>query len=166
MTAPAAPDSPLDAREFRRCCAQFATGVAVGSLRLPTGELHGLTINSFTSVSLNPPIILVSIGADSGILDHFHAVTHFGLSFLREEQRDLSQRFATRGIDRFQGVAWRPGRSGAPLLDASLADLECRILQFVPAGDHEVVLAEAETVSVRGGRPLLYFNSGYVSLRE
>jgi len=157
---------PLDGLEFRRCCAQFATGVAVGCVRLPDGALHGLTINSFTSVSLDPPLILICIGLDSGVLEHFLAAGCFGLSFLREEQRELSQKFAARGIDRFSGVAWHPGRCGAPLLDASLAELECRIKNSVTAGDHEVLLAEVERVSMRGGRPLLYFNSGYVSLRE
>lgn len=156
----------LDGLEFRRCCAQFATGVAIGCVRLPDGSLHGLTINSFTSVSLEPPLVLICIGLDSGVLDHFRAAGCFGLSFLREEQRDLSQKFAERGIDRFAGVVWRTGQNGVPLIQGSLADLECRIKNSVTAGDHEVLLAEVERVSVHGGRPLLYFNSGYVSLRE
>lgn len=158
--------NPLDGREFRRCCGQFATGVAVACVMGQDGAPHGLTVNSFTSVSLDPPLILISVGHDSTILGLFHAQRRFGLSFLRAEQRDLSNRFAMRGQDRFQGVDWHRGSSGAPLLDASLADIECEIEQAVTAGDHDVLIARASSAAVHGGIPLLYFNSAYASLRE
>lgn len=155
----------LDGREFRRCCGQFATGVAVACVLGMEGEPHGLTVNSFSSVSLDPPLILICIGHDSGILELFRQSRRFGLSFLRAEQRDLSNQFATRGLNRFEGVAWHMGDSGVPVLDATLADMECEVEQAVQAGDHDVMIARVVKASVHGGHPLLYFNSAYASIR-
>lgn len=157
---------PLDGREFRRCCGQFATGVAVACVIGLDGAPHGLTVNSFTSVSLEPPLILICVGHDSTILELFHTRGRFGLSFLRAEQRDLSNRFAMRGQDRFQGVDWHEGHGGVPLLDASLADMECEVEQAVRAGDHDVLIARVSSAAVHGGIPLLYFNSAYANLRD
>jgi len=158
--------SPLDPRDFRRACGQFATGVAVASVIGPDGAPHGLTINSFTSVSLSPPLILICLGHDSAILDLFRPQALFGLSFLRAEQRDLSHQFATRGHDRFHGVNWHTGASGVPLLDDSLAGMECAIEQSVTAGDHDILIARVTHAAIHGGHPLLYFNSAYAALRE
>lgn len=156
----------MDPRDFRRCCGQFATGVAVACVMGLDGAPHGLTVNSFTSVSLNPPLILICLGHDSAILDLFRQQARFGLSFLRAEQRDLSNQFATRGRDRFQGVDWHTGPSGVPLLNASLADMECAVEQTVTAGDHDILIARVESSVIHGGLPLLYFNSAYAALRE
>jgi len=123
-------------------------------------------VNSFTSVSLDPPLVLICVGHDSGTIDLFRSQTRFGLSFLRIEQRELSNQFAARGQDRFDGVEWHMGASGVPLLDASLADIECEVHQRIEAGDHDVVIARVTESAVHGGHPLLYFNSAYASLRE
>lgn len=156
----------MDPHDFRRACGQFATGVAVACVIGPDGSPHGLTINSFTSVSLSPPLILICIGHDSALRDLFRQQARFGLSFLRAEQRDLSHQFATRGRDRFQGVNWHTGPSGVPLLSDSLADMECAIEQTITAGDHDILIARVAHASVHGGHPLLYFNSAYAALRE
>jgi len=156
----------LDPHDFRRACGQFATGVAVACVIGPDGSPHGLTINSFTSVSLSPPLILICIGHDSALRDLFRQQARFGLSFLRIEQRDLSNQFATRGRDRFQGVNWHTAPSGVPLLSDSLADMECAIEQTITAGDHDILIARVAHASVHGGHPLLYFNSAYAALRE
>ena len=155
----------MDGREFRRCCAQFATGVAVACVFGFDGEPHGLTVNSFSSVSLDPPLILICIGHDSGVLAMFQERRRFGLSFLRAEQRDLSNQFAMRGQDRFDGVDWHTGNFDVPVLDGTLADMECEVEQSVQAGDHDVLIARVESAAVHGGHPLLYFNSAYASLR-
>lgn len=156
----------MDPHDFRRACGQFATGVAVACVIGPDGSPHGLTINSFTSVSLAPPLILFCIGHESALRDLFRQQARFGLSFLRAEQRDLSHQFATRGRDRFQGVNWHTGPSGVPLLSDSLADMECAIEQTITAGDHDILIARVAHASVHGGHPLLYFNSAYAALRE
>ncbi|MEP7364754.1 MAG: flavin reductase family protein [Acidobacteriota bacterium] len=155
----------MDGREFRRCCGQFATGVAVACVFGKDNEPHGLTVNSFSSVSLEPPLVLICIGHDSGVLDMFHDQRRFGLSFLRAEQRDLSNQFAMRGQNRFDGVAWHEGESAVPILDGTLADMECEVERAVEAGDHDVIIARVRKAMVHGGHPLLYFNSAYASLR-
>jgi flavin reductase (DIM6/NTAB) family NADH-FMN oxidoreductase RutF len=154
-----------DPNEFRRCCAQFATGVCVASVITPDGVPHGLTVNSFTSVSLDPPMILICLDHSSGVIEWFRQSAHFGISILEEAQRDTSGRFARRNHDRFEGVAWHRGGTGVPLLDNALGTLECRVSQMVRAGDHDVFIADVVGAEVSSGRPLIYFNSSYRSLK-
>ena len=154
-----------DPIDFRRCCAQFATGVCVAGVITPDGVPHGLTVNSFTSVSLDPPMILICLDHSSGVIDWFRQSEHFGISILEEAQRETSDRFARQGEDRFEGVAWHLGHTKVPLLDNALGSMECRVTQLVRAGDHDVFIAEVVRASLAGGRPLIYFNSGYRSIR-
>ncbi|MDX1979853.1 MAG: flavin reductase family protein [Bryobacteraceae bacterium] len=155
------PLAPVPASGFRRACAQFATGVTIATTIDPEGAPHGLTINSFTSVSLEPPLVLICIGHNSTVLKHFRAATHYAVNILAEDQRDLSNRFALRMEQRFDGVRWEGGVSGVPLITGALATIECRVAQTLEAGDHVILLAEAVDVRINGGNPLLYFNSAY-----
>ena len=155
------------AAEFRSVCTRFATGVAVLSVLDPDGDPHGLTVNSFTSVSAEPPLVLVCVDSASGLLPHFQHSSNYGLSFLNEHQQDLSIRFASVPECRFDGVDWRPGEiTGAPLLGGALGWMECWIRERIPAGDHHILLAEAANwrADDGSGRPLLYFNSAYTKL--
>lgn len=154
----------VDPAEFRRACAQFATGVTIAGVRDASGNPHGLTVNSFTSVSLAPPLVLISIGHQASVIECFRHATHFGISVLDEEQRGLSDRFARRDHDRFDGVAWHPGESGVPLIDGVLTSFECAVYKRVEAGDHDLFLGEVQRLTVRTGRPLLYFASQYRAL--
>lgn len=153
--------APISEAAFRQACGQFATGVAVATVCGPSGEPHGLTINSFTSVSLTPPLILICIDYRAQVLQVFLRASHFAVNILRDSQQDISNRFAYRAEDRFAGVAWKPGSTGAPLIDGSLATVECATRQVVEGGDHTILLAEAVAVSSNAGDPLLYFNSKY-----
>lgn len=153
--------SPITEASFRQACGQFATGVAVATVCGPSGEPHGLTINSFTSVSLTPPLILICIDYRAQVLQVFLRASHFAVNILSDSQQDISNRFAYRAEDRFAGVAWKPGSTGAPLIDGSLATVECATRQVVEGGDHTILLAEAVAVSSGAGDPLLYFNSKY-----
>jgi flavin reductase (DIM6/NTAB) family NADH-FMN oxidoreductase RutF len=154
----------VDAAEFKRTCAQFATGITVSSVRDASGTPRGLTVNSFTSVSLHPPLVLISLGHTASVLEHFRTSTHFGLSVLAEDQKALSDHFARTGHDRFDGVAWHAGDTGVPLLDGALATMECSIEQRVRAGDHDLFIGEVRHTHVRDGRPLIYFGSRYRTL--
>jgi flavin reductase (DIM6/NTAB) family NADH-FMN oxidoreductase RutF len=154
----------VDAAEFKRACAQFATGVTVAGVRDASGTPHGLTVNSFTSVSLHPPLILICLGHAASVIEYFRTSTHFGLSVLAEDQKSLSDHFARKGHDRFDGVAWHPGHTGAPLLDGVLATVECSIEQRVRAGDHDLFIGEVRHTHVREDRPLIYFASKYRAL--
>jgi flavin reductase (DIM6/NTAB) family NADH-FMN oxidoreductase RutF len=158
----------MKAAEFRGICSRFATGVAVLTVLDPEGNPHGLTVNSFTSVSAGPPLVLVCVDLSSGLLAYFQQALFYGLSILDEDQQDLSIRFASVPERRFDGVAWRRGEAtGVPLLDKAIGWLECRTRELILAGDHQILLAElvAAHVDDGTGRPLLYFNSGYAQLK-
>jgi len=153
--------SLIDAKLFRRACSRFATGITVATL-IGTDDLpHGMTVNSFTSVSAVPPLVLVCVDYSSNLLAHFRAARHFGVSILNEDQRDLSNRFATKGQDRFGGVPWDAGQTGVPLIPGALARMECAIRNVVEAGDHAIFIAEVLRTDIGEGRPLLFFDSAY-----
>jgi flavin reductase (DIM6/NTAB) family NADH-FMN oxidoreductase RutF len=148
-------------------CGKFATGITIVTVLDSFGAPNGMTANSFTSVSLSPPLILVSIDRKASILGYFRPGTPFAINILGEEHKELSSRFARSSQDRrFDGVAWSPGETGAPILADMLATVECAVTQRVEAGDHVVMIGEALHATWREGRPLLYFNSGYDELRR
>jgi flavin reductase (DIM6/NTAB) family NADH-FMN oxidoreductase RutF len=150
-----------DKRDFCLACAQFATGVAVATVLDPAGAPHGITVNSFTSVSLDPPLVLICIGHAAGILAHFRTSPSFGINVLSETQEHLSLRFAERGRDRFGDIPWAPGETGVPLIPGVLGAIECRRVRTETAGDHDIFIGEVVGTSVRGGRPLIYYGSAY-----
>jgi flavin reductase (DIM6/NTAB) family NADH-FMN oxidoreductase RutF len=152
---------PVASAEFRRVCGRFATGLTVATVLDAQGQPHGLTVNSFASVSLEPPLVLVCLGREVSVLDAFDAVGFFGINMLAAGQRDLAERFARHGLDRFAGVPWRRGVTGAPLLEGVLATVECAVHQRIPAGDHEILLGEALHSTVAEGSPLVFFASNY-----
>jgi flavin reductase (DIM6/NTAB) family NADH-FMN oxidoreductase RutF len=151
----------LDSKSFRRGCAKFATGIAIASALDQGGSPHGLTVNSFTSVSCAPPLVLVCIDYSSNVLPVFRKASHYSLSVLNENQQQLSTKFAIRGQDRFDGVEWIPGYTGVPLIPGALAHFECKVTNVVEAGDHAVFIAEVVRLDCHDGKPLLYFDSGY-----
>jgi flavin reductase (DIM6/NTAB) family NADH-FMN oxidoreductase RutF len=150
--------------EFRRACGRFATGVAIASAVDAGGTPHGLTVSSFASVSLDPPLILICLGHVVTSIEVFRAARHFAVNVLAEGQRDIADRFARKGFDRFDGLAWRTGESGAPLLEGVLATMECAVRQRVTAGDHDILVGEMVGAHVAAGAPLIYFSSRYRSL--
>lgn len=166
--APSSPRSSaphFDAEAFRKTCAQFATGVTVATVRAADGTPHGLTISSFTSVSIQPPLILICIDYGCAFLSHFRACTSFAVNVLSEPQRDLSLTFALKPEGRFEGVDWYASATGVPLLRGCLANIECRLSSILEAGDHAIFLGEVIHAESHPGRPLLYFNRDYRALR-
>ena len=159
------PSAHLSQPHFRRVCARFATGVTIVTVADSKGAPHGITVNSFTSVSLAPPMILICLDHRARILKHFHHGAHFGVNVLHEQQRDLSVRFARAAEDHFEGVEWRPGHNGTPVMSGVLASLECHVSRIVEGGDHSIVIAEVLQAAAHDGPPLIYFNSGYQALR-
>jgi flavin reductase (DIM6/NTAB) family NADH-FMN oxidoreductase RutF len=156
----------IEQHHFRRVCSKYATGITILTVLDSLGAPHGMTVNSFTSVSLSPPLILVCIDRQTPILSHFKPGTRFGVNVLHEEQKELSTWFARSGHDRFSGMEWRAGETGVPILPGMLATLECEVTQMVEAGDHVVVIGAALHATWREGQPLVYFNSSYQSLRS
>ena len=154
----------VDSASYRRTCAQFATGVTVVTTRDSEGHPHGLTVNSFSSVSLDPPLVLVNIDLRNAILGHFISSEWFGINVLAEHQEELSRRFSSPLENRFRGVDWTTGVSGVPLLTGVLAQLECTVVRSFEAGDHTVLIGEVRGASYRDGKPLVFFDSEYRKL--
>ncbi len=155
----------LTSDEFRLACGRFATGVTVASVLDTDGTPHGLTVSSFTSVSLDPPLVLICLGHAVTSIDMFRQSRHFGINVLAEDQSEYSDRFATKGFDRFDGLAWERGDHGVPLLTDALANMECALVRRVTAGDHDIFIGEMLRARVRDGEPLIYFASRYRGLK-
>lgn len=155
-----------DATEFCRACARFATGVAVLSVLDEAGQPHGMTVNSFTSVSLDPLLFLVCVDRGAGIRRLFNEGSAIAVNVLSEDQLALSLRFARPNEDRFGATEWRPGETGAPLIPGCLASIEGVVQKAIPAGDHAILLTEVQATSYREGRPLIYFSSRYERLNQ
>lgn len=151
---------------FLRACAQFSTGVAIATVLDSAGAPHGMTVNSFTSVSLEPPLVLVCIDHKAGIRVHFLSCEFFAINILRESQQALSTRFARPGEDRFGSLEWYPGSTGAPLIPDALATLECTVFERLESGDHTIVIGEVVSAVRHEGSPLIYFSSSYRGLKE
>ena len=152
--------------ELRNAFARFATGVTVVTARIPDAPPVGVTVNSFTSVSLDPPLILWSLSRKARSLPVFLAASHFSINVLSEEQQALSERFAGSVEDRFDGVDWTTGATGAPLLSGCLAGFECLNSKHMEAGDHALFIGSVERYHSRAGAPLLFFASRYGALQE
>jgi flavin reductase (DIM6/NTAB) family NADH-FMN oxidoreductase RutF len=150
--------------EFRRACGRFATGVTIASVLDTQGTPHGLTVSSFASASLDPPLILICLGHRVSAIVAFRASAHFGINVLAEGQRDLAERFARKGQDRFDGLKWRRGKTGAPLLPGVLAAIECAVRQRFTAGDHDVFVGEMVCARVAAGAPLIHLAGRYQRL--
>jgi flavin reductase (DIM6/NTAB) family NADH-FMN oxidoreductase RutF len=156
--------APVSSEEFRRACGRFATGVTIASVLDAQGVPHGVTVSSFTSVSLVPPLVSICLGHAVSLIDLFRASNCFAINILAENQRPLAERFARKGHDRFQGVAWTLGETPVPLIDGVLAAIECRVEQRVPAGDHDIFVGRMMATRVAEGAPLLHFSGGYRKL--
>jgi flavin reductase (DIM6/NTAB) family NADH-FMN oxidoreductase RutF len=155
----------IDTGLYRRTCARFATGVTVVTTLDSNGHPHGMTVNSFSSVSLDPPLVLVSIDLRNAILGHFISSSWFAINILAEHQEDLSRRFSSAAEDRFLDLDWHTGDSGTPLLEGVLAQLECSVVRTFEAGDHTVLIGEVRGARYAEGKPLVFFNSAYHNLR-
>jgi flavin reductase (DIM6/NTAB) family NADH-FMN oxidoreductase RutF len=156
----------VDPDEFRSVLGRFASGVAVLTARSSNGRDHGMTVSAFCSVSLVPPLVLACIDRSADMHDVLREATHFGISILEEAQEALSRRFAELPSNRFDGVGYTRGETGAILLADALAHLECRRIDRHDAGDHTIYIGEVERAEAIPGRPLLYYRGGYAQLER
>ena len=151
-----------DPRTLRDALGCFATGVTVVTCLDPAGEPVGLTANSFTSVSLDPPLLLVCIGKQAASAKAMTAASHFAVNVLQTGQQPASIRFATRHEDRFGPNDWSPGEYGAPVLEKSLGVFECEMHAIHDGGDHHMVIGRVVKARFDGALdPLLYFRGSY-----
>lgn len=155
----------IDPREFRDALGCFATGIAVATARPADGRPVGMTINSFASVSLDPPLVLWSIARTATGFAAFRDAGNFAINVLREEQRAVSARFAGQADDRWEGIAVERWTTGAPVIAGSLAVVECATEAIHEGGDHLILVGRVlRLASDRSGRPLVYFGGRYAGL--
>jgi flavin reductase (DIM6/NTAB) family NADH-FMN oxidoreductase RutF len=146
--------------EFRAALGMFATGVTIVTACDTQGQPVGLTANSFNSVSLQPPLVLWSLARHAASLTVFSHGSHYAINILAADQRELAERFAARGADRFAGVAWRDGAGGAPVLAGVAAVFECFNRSRYEEGDHVIFVGEVERCEHREGAMPLIFHGG------
>jgi len=153
-----------DPRTLRNALGAFATGVTVITTRQQNGTPRGFTANSFTSVSLSPPLLLVCLAKSAHSYQAFLEAEHFAVNILSEEQRAVSGLFASRAPDKFARCAWRSGQGGAPLLKGALATFCCTRERLVDAGDHVILIGRIQAFATTEGSPLGYFRGNYFSI--
>jgi len=149
--------------DFRRALAQFATGVTVVTTRAPDGTPTGLTVNSFTSVSLDPPLVLWCLALKAECLAVFREAERYLIHVLAADQLEIARRFATRGNDKFDSVSWQPTDSGLPRLEGCTAWFECGNRSQYEEGDHVILVGRVEAFQCIGGAPLIFHGSRYVA---
>ncbi|MGE0717663.1 MAG: flavin reductase family protein [Alphaproteobacteria bacterium] len=153
---------PVDPRAFRNVMGSFATGVAVATTRTAAGRPVGVTVSSFTSLSLDPPLVLFCLEWSAETWPAFRDHSHFAVNMLAEDQAGLSARFASVGIDRWGGVAHESGPDGCPLLPGIVGWVVCRRQTVHEGGDHAIIVGRAERLERDPGRaPLLHFRGTY-----
>ena len=168
MTGPNAPDlnadpARLDGREFRAALGCFATGVTVITASGASGQRVGLTVNSFSSVSLDPPLVLWNLSIHAPSLPVFRQAGYFAVNVLSADQRDVAEHFSRRADDKFMGADFgmRDGLGGAPVLDGVAAVFECRNAERYYGGDHIIFLGEVEGYDFTEKQPLIFCGGEY-----
>lgn len=160
---------PLDRARYRQIIGHFATGVTVITTN-NEGHLHGMTANAVTSVSLDPVMLLVCVDKKANMHVELPKAGRFAINMLRDGQEAVSRTFAETTEPeegRLQGVGYRPGPHGVPLLDNALAYLECEVEQAIDAGDHTIYMANVVSGDVGGdGSPLIFYRGGYCKLQR
>ena len=151
----------ISKEEFRAALGRFASGVTIVTTRDTEGNLHGLTVSAFSSVSLQPSLVLVCIEKSAGSHHAFENGGAFVVNILREDQQAISNQFASRIFDKFAGINYRLGIEDLPVLNDALVNLECRQTNAHDAGDHTIYIGEIEKVTVTDGNPLIYFHGNY-----
>jgi len=157
---------PIEKTELRRVMGHFATGVTVVTTCGSNGRYHGFTANAVSSVSLAPPLMMVCVDKNAESYSSFEQSRVFTVNILSAEQEDLSRRFAVSGGEKFEGVSYRVGANGAPILGGVLAHLECRVVSAYDGGDHTIYLGEIQEAEASEGKPLLFYRGGYRSLGD
>jgi flavin reductase (DIM6/NTAB) family NADH-FMN oxidoreductase RutF len=154
----------VSSADFKAVLRQFPTGVTIVTTRDGDGQPCGLTASAFTSVSLEPPLVLVCIDRTATAHPALAAHGWFAVNVLGTTQEHLSRRFAISGEDKFAGVPFRQGRCGLPVLEETVATLECRIVHRYDGGDHTIFVGEVEEASIQSGDPLVYCGGRYHQL--
>lgn len=162
-------DSSLTSEQFRRACGQWATGVSIVTTVDKAGKPYGLTMNAVTSLSLNPPMFIACVDNNSDTLGPMRESQVYCINVLTSAQQDLSNRFAKKGDEKFAGVDFAPGETGAPVLAGALLAIECVVTAVLPGGDHQIMCGEVRRIvsnDTPDAAPLLYFGGRYAAVAK
>jgi 3-hydroxy-9,10-secoandrosta-1,3,5(10)-triene-9,17-dione monooxygenase reductase component len=158
-------DPHVEPGKFRRALSCFATGVAVVTALDRNGDRTGMTVSSFNSVSLDPPLVLWSVGEDAYSYETFMNAEYFAVNVLTKEQRHLSDRFALKGTDKFEGLEYRDGLHGLPILSDYAACFECRTEHRYAGGDHRIIVGRVLRFDEHETDPLIFYRGGFYHSR-
>jgi flavin reductase (DIM6/NTAB) family NADH-FMN oxidoreductase RutF len=156
-------DKPIDPQDLRRALGTFATGVTVVTTVDGDGTPRGFTANSFTSVSLEPPLILVCLAKSAASCPVFQVAESYAVNILSEDQKTVSAVFSSRSGDRFSSVDWSRRATGCPIIEGVVAWLDCRMHEVVDAGDHYILIGRIVDYDYAASSPLGYCRGAYVS---
>lgn len=152
---------------FRNIMGHFTTGVAIVTTIAKNGAPIGMTVNSFTSVSLNPPLVLVCLNNSAGTISQFINADDFAISVLADNQKDISQTFAKRHSDRFADAHWHKGENNMPLIEGAIAHFECKRTNIHDGGDHTIMLGEVMRAQLLSDdEPLIFYRGEYRDLKN
>ncbi len=158
---------PISSNEFRAALSKFASGVTVVTTKDAEGNLHGITVSAFCSLSLDPPLVLVCIEKTAGSHHAFTESGHFVVNILSEEQIGHSNQFASPIPDKFEGIEFVEGIKDVPVLKNALANLECSLVNSHENGDHTIFVGQIEKITLNDNdKPLLYFHGNYRMLKD
>jgi flavin reductase (DIM6/NTAB) family NADH-FMN oxidoreductase RutF len=154
--------------EFKQALRRWASGVTIVTTKAGDDQLLGMTVSAFSSVSAEPPLVLVCINQNSNSADAILESGVFAVNILEAEQAELSGSFASSKTpeERFEETQWSEGFTGAPLLDGCTANLDCALVQKVQAGSHWVLIGEVQALRSEDGEPLIYFDGGYRKIQQ
>ncbi|MCO6509553.1 MAG: flavin reductase family protein [Aridibacter famidurans] len=155
---------PITNQEFRNALATFASGVTVVTAASPDRKLYGLTVSAFCSVSLEPPLVLICIEKTARCHEAFKDSGKLVVNVLAEDQRQVSERFATQMEDKFEGIEYSLNGNGTPVLEGAATVLDCAVRESLDGGDHTIFILEVEDTQVGISRPLLYYGGNYRTL--
>ena len=156
----------VDQSSFRAVLGRFASGVTIVTTRDKRGRDIGMTVSAFASVSLDPPLVLICIDHEASVYTQLSKATHFIANILSESQEAIARRFAERNPDRFDGLGYERGQTGAAILDEVLGYVECEVIARHESGDHDILIGAVEVAVYGEGKPLLYYRGGYAQLER
>ncbi len=155
----------IDGRELRNALGRFATGVCLITLETAEGDSLALTANSFSSVSLDPPLVLWSLQNNSDVFEHYASSRYFAINVLAADQQPLSDSYARKGQHELEPSHFTPGVKGSPVIGGALVSFECELAATHEGGDHLIIVGKVIEMSAREeGNPLLFFGGGYREL--
>lgn len=158
----------INQEEFKQALQQWASGVAVVTSKSEQNGIRGMTVTAFSSVSAQPPLILVCLNQSADTAENIDQNQRFAVNILSKQQQDVSNNFSggSSQEDRFAKTNWHEGVTGVPILDDSIMVLECKLVEKVRAGSHWILIGEVEATVCQSGEPLLYFRGNYRKLED